>query len=640
MAVFTSKANGNWATSGQVVWNEAGVPGSGDTVTITHAITITAATTIGDGTASVVLTCLSGSLTITGATLTIRGQSLFGQYAGGTLSTRLTISNSGATPGGIEFDGNSGVTPVMSIDYDTNVAITGISSAHCFIRTKSGSAGVNGYMTSYASHARTFYMTATYCDFARLGDATNNGIAVTNLNGIDITGGSPAFSLNHCTIDNCGVAPYIVIVDGAAIVSLTNSVWTNPLASDYQFNITVSALNPNTTGTRIVDHCQFFGNPRPNWRSSAANFTVTNNYFDDAFEATESGTVAWDSFDGNFIRKQTADECEVAGSVTNCYLLGQPVSDPGGFTGFHTTNNVASSYLNNVYQYVGSRTDSVFLSTAEGGVVAHDIVIKGNIILPQGSDTSGLLAEFFAPPAQTGDPSITCEHNTVCVGSEQAVKAGRTVGIKAGIVVSYRANCFWRSGGAVAGTYAFSNVDPSPNTDVVTAAHCDYNGWFGLAAVPGGTWSDIADGTVYSTPMSGGTAPGVHDAANVDPGFVDSTRNLQTWSVSKGYSSGGDSNTTKITNALAAIQANIALVKNDLLPYVQAGFVTTSSAYQASSYPGDTLTVDASGNSWGGGAPGIGAMSGTPVVVASSRAGPPYPSRLTNPVKPVAAGWV
>lgn len=37
-AAFTTKAAGNWGAGGQTTWNEVGVPGQGDTVTLTHVI--------------------------------------------------------------------------------------------------------------------------------------------------------------------------------------------------------------------------------------------------------------------------------------------------------------------------------------------------------------------------------------------------------------------------------------------------------------------------------------------------------------------------------------------------------------------------------------------------------------------------
>ncbi len=48
MTAFTSKANGNWSATGQTTWNQVGTPGSGDTVSITHTITVDANTTIGN----------------------------------------------------------------------------------------------------------------------------------------------------------------------------------------------------------------------------------------------------------------------------------------------------------------------------------------------------------------------------------------------------------------------------------------------------------------------------------------------------------------------------------------------------------------------------------------------------------------
>ena len=39
---FTSKAVGNWNATGQTTWNEVGAPASGDTASISHAVTVTA----------------------------------------------------------------------------------------------------------------------------------------------------------------------------------------------------------------------------------------------------------------------------------------------------------------------------------------------------------------------------------------------------------------------------------------------------------------------------------------------------------------------------------------------------------------------------------------------------------------------
>lgn len=65
MAAFTSKATGNWSASGQTTWNEVGVPGAGDTVTIQngHIVTIDSAISTGasGATGSAAVTVNSGA---------------------------------------------------------------------------------------------------------------------------------------------------------------------------------------------------------------------------------------------------------------------------------------------------------------------------------------------------------------------------------------------------------------------------------------------------------------------------------------------------------------------------------------------------------------------------------------------------
>ena len=78
MASFTSKATGNWNSSGQTTWNEVGVPGSSDTVTIAnaHIITISANATIG-------ATTVNGGLTTgTGVIVTLNGDLIIGNGTG------------------------------------------------------------------------------------------------------------------------------------------------------------------------------------------------------------------------------------------------------------------------------------------------------------------------------------------------------------------------------------------------------------------------------------------------------------------------------------------------------------------------------------------------------------------------------
>lgn len=106
-AAFTSKAAGNWSASGQTTWNEAGVPGDGDTVTIAHAVVVDTSTVIGasgaTGTAAITIT--GGSLTVS-APLEVKGDIIH----------RKGATVYGTPGGGIQFTPPSGSTYVWKTD--------------------------------------------------------------------------------------------------------------------------------------------------------------------------------------------------------------------------------------------------------------------------------------------------------------------------------------------------------------------------------------------------------------------------------------------------------------------------------------------------------------------------------------------
>ena len=103
------------------------------------------------------------------------------------------------------------------------------------------------------------------------------------------------------------------------------------------------------------------------------------------------------------------------------------------------------------------------------------------------------------------------------------------------------------------------------------------------STVPAGTWKiDPADGTVYPTPITGTTPPGVHDQTNVNPDFTDPTRNLQSWDAWLGGPG-------TVAGALALLQQNPALTDSSLLPYIQTGFAPTNPAYHGTGLGGTDI---------------------------------------------------
>ncbi len=100
-------------------------------------------------------------------------------------------------------------------------------------------------------------------------------------------------------------------------------------------------------------------------------------------------------------------------------------------------------------------------ATIEHPEQSYNVTLKNNIILPGGgSDTpfmmglGSITSNVTDPASGYGTCTTTIEHNTIYVGSGMGVSFGEVVGSVAGTVASFRSNALWRTGTALAGTYA------------------------------------------------------------------------------------------------------------------------------------------------------------------------------------------
>jgi hypothetical protein len=636
-------ASGNWSSSS--TWTAGHVPGASDYCSIGHAVTITANTTIGDGTASPVLAIgtdsypavniSAGLLTITGATLTIRGNSRVGSRDPSyTLSTRLTVQNSGGTPGGIVFDGNSGVTPTMTIDDCSLFVISGTSSARCFIRTKAAakgdggnSAGNNAQITGNFAGYMNWYAQWQYFDLYKLGDSSNAGVYSPVING-SVTGVTNApFTWDHFTVDSCGQTPKTGITGATPNIRFTNGIWTNQLS---QYGQTITADTTTlSSGTRLIDHCVFMGRA---YFFAPGNFKITNCYFADNVTGS-SGPGNWSVFDGNFITRTNDDgeECLWSGSTTNCYTYTtQVTSQMMGLL----NSSADLTFAGNVGENAGTGVIG-YTGATEEATGPQTYIVDNNIAF---NSSTGSFSPFFGmssnpahyPPAVQ---YLKARHNTVVTNGQSPFNGAAMM---TGTIPELRANVLVNTGSTVGsspynGVYVFDNtsriwpaygyvVDELPASAVLS------NCWKNFGSVATGSFQTVApivsgavaavtDGTRYYSAMSTGT-PGFGDLANVDPQFYDSTRNLATWDS---VVMGGPGTAA---HAKTLLQATPTLVKSSLLPWVRAGYAPKNAALRGASYSGDTSTTDAAGNAWPGGTPGIGAMG---VVSTSSSSSSPVP---------------
>ena len=638
---YTSQRNGDWnVPSGtasspwydggtQSGWNSVPSSINSDTVTITHDVTATADISIGDGTASTVLTCATGTLAITGCTLTIRGNSAFGVSNGGVVVGRLSIFSSGGASASLLLDGNSGVSPTIACASDTLLTFTGTASRRVAVRTKNGTTGDPGYIT--ASAARTIYTNFAYVDFSHLGGASQAGLVAPHVG--DTGTGNPPFLWDHCTIDNCGQFPSCGSDGQTVNFQLTYCKWTNPTdASGYPFSINISDVP--TTGTRLIRSCVTpEGEGQANF-GSTRNVTFDNCFFGSMVFAQNS-VPPWTVMQDCFLYQSTnyggADTTETNGDITNCFCL---IGTAGGLASFTLCccDAAGATWSGNVFQSArtsGDR-DAFLVGTGEEGDTTHLIAMRHNLVIPTfGGDLSGYLIANYNNSSQGWVTNCVVEHNTQFIGPSSAVgpdsavpaccalmvKSGGT-GMRADEISSFKSNLIVRTGAAPGGgtTVGVSPVvakyADGPVLDALAAANCDYNGYTALDPVPAGWWTgggsgnNIAGaggevGRVYDTPMSG--TPGAHDVhlgtvASLSAGgpqFVDPTRGLLQFDAYMG----GDGS---LGHALAALKAGTLGDTADpnyiagyttaaLVSWIKAGWAPTNPALHNTAHDGTDI---------------------------------------------------
>lgn len=554
---YTSQRAGDWnvpsgtpsspwydvGTGGtQAGWNSIPSSADNDTVTIVHAVTATSDISIGDGTASTVLTCAGGSLTVTGCALTIRGNASFGVSISGTMIERLKLASTGGASASLLLDGNSGVTPIVTCATDTLLTFTGNLAHHVTVRTKSGTAGSPGYFTNNFV-ARSIYVNWSYTDFSFLGGSAQAGFIASHVDD-EVTAPTPLWLMDHCTVDNCGLLPSLGLAGPTVNCQITNCKWTNLIdATGRPYTISMSgALN---TGTRLMRNCV-----TPDGVGQATFNLVTDVTFDNCYFGSMilSGNTQppWAVMQNCFLYQSTnygADTTDTNGNITDCFCLIGTASGGASF-GLSSCNVAGSTWSGNVFQAAWTSDRAFYLvGTGEEGSEVHRITFTHNLVLPNfGGNSSGYLAANFNDP---GGVSVLCnlEHNTQFIGPTDGTNAAlalMTAGVseRADIIDGFKSNLIVRTGAATGtGCYGVANAGNGPVLDAIAASNTDYNAYTALDTVAAGHWAAVAGsggevGTVYNSPMSG--VPGTHDVhlgstsnlATGGPKFVDPTRGL------------------------------------------------------------------------------------------------------------------
>lgn len=575
MAAFTSKAAGNWSSSGQTTWNEVGVPGSGDTVTITHAITVDVNTTVGvNGSTSLTF---SAALTVAnGVTFTVKGNVIQGNAAfnlGTSAGASLVFDTTSGDVKWLFGDAanftvyaNCGLNAFGTSGSHATVSKTG--SNYCWFDDFSENSGAGADKTGYD---------CTYCDFSGIGKSDGSFSLAAD------TFGNKNIRFSHCTFDSCGT-----------VLKCRPYTWSGSANKDYYFR---DCNTTNSTGTYAAEF-------KADGSSGSGAHDVKRNSFDKAVNENSKidlqdnlfrhGTAAAGTLlsnTGNLYRISNGDTEQVINQDTSgCYWLAG-LDHPGNP---HCFNNVpaSKSVTGNIFEFpIAQAIDSgecVYSINAS-------VTVSNNLAIPSAAD--GKAIGNIAHHAGTAGAGWTVEHNTV-VGTNNAYAAFTEASSNpaAPLYVSVKSNLVVSSSGATAAVCYDAGLLV---TDMVTAANVSKNGKYNPIS-----YFDATSGQTLSGYRAHFTSAPGGDDITADPGFADSTRNFQNWAVHKGAASSGDSQTTKTNAGLALLDADPTLIRTDLIPWIQAGFAPTNSTYRNAGH--DSVTVGAIEGVFGGLSPYFG----------------------------------
>jgi len=603
MTAYASNQDGNWSNS--AVWMPTGVPTDGDTVTIGHDITADAPSTItvGDDSSTPAIQFANtypttATLTIaSGVTLKLKGD--LGKASTSTTAQALIVVSAGAT---LCFYPASTKTLQFNVGcYIHRLVCNGTSGNHATVTTDLGRSGHNTIIV-VQSGATCGLKTATYTDFSHLGNTASYGM-FSNFYGTtdgDIT-------VTNCTFNDADLGVTMLNSTGSTNITITDNWFTNfnyYNGSSNRYALFLSISVTADSGTRSVLRNRFMGYGYLGC-SAVDGVNVDYNYMDDVFFGDDN--EQWLSFDGNFCYHQAVSENTICGGISNNYLLFG--TSGAGSNSFFLGNSAATqAYVGNICQSLATFEAPGFLGLPEGGAdPARVATFAQNIALPNAAGgASGAILIIDTNGTDSNPPQYTFLHNTAIVGPTGGSGAGGAIGATcvvgpqtADTLLACKGNLLWRTGSRDG--YVLQNNWGTPVTDLVSGANADYNATASMKQVPGGTWSDAADGTQYNTPLS--ASPGTHDhdfgvissGESDGPQFVDISRNLQTWGQLVHSTDGS------VGAALTLLQNDPTLTKNDLIPWVRAGFRPRASAlvhyYDSThAYPGDTYSTDASGN--------------------------------------------
>ncbi len=586
MNAFTSKAAGNWSSAGQTTWNEVGVPGDGDTVTISHSITVDVDTTIGDDTATAAITA-GGALAET--TLTVAAGKMFTLKGDITaISNVLYISCSAGST--LKFYPKSGAQLTTNLNgYPFKLICNGTSGNRVTVTTDKSRGGLN---TLIDAHQRGGLTTCAYTDFSHFGDATHPGLLSYLLDG-----GSPGTYDGPVSITNCTFNDATRHFD-------FDSTWDLDFTYQHNSDSNSTSLTLNGTpgiccgftfstgsaGTWLIDDCGFdlqvyFGTYRSR--------VVFTNSMAACCYITGGSWSSSNNFKNHWFFECAQDKMDWWGPVTNVFLsysIGNPHPCHVHATGAITIDRVRLE--GNIDGTTSADGDGLQLTLDNSGA---DITVQYCYSLPGAGEVTSCLG------ATAGKAKV--KHCTLASNSEGGVVSiGETVD-------SYTAEIeYCRDNLIAAATYAVydRSVVVGPAVDNIGSA--TFNAFYGAATgtnfyntstsqanVLGYRGVKISANTAYKN-----ATIGANDITLSSNPLVDSTRRSETWGQ---IMQSTDGSKAAVVALCLTNRSLLFAAGTGMFDWVDAGFKVTGSEAQTklNNAGSDGVTIGAMGFQASGG---------------------------------------
>ncbi len=568
MSTITSNSSGNWSAGG--TWVGGVSPGSGDLAIIAngHTVTILGSDniTVGDGNAThyAIATSAGGTGILVcndGFQLTLTSPCFQGH------------ANWSIGRGIITYTNASDGAWIIGDGHNNHVRLDILGQSGTYGTLQSSSTGVLSFTGSDWLSAGLGSI--RYYNLTKIGKSSINSWL------FNLTSSGDDFSIRNCTLTNCGQISRLYNPDGASIIVIEDTTWSSTPGSCLGPSLGGDAI---TSGTRSIQGNYFdssLGNDSGGgvWR----DFTIENNLMFGIYE-TDTSLKPAASFGNNLVVKN------VSGDPAFKIQVNTGQAKPNFF---HIHSNAGA--LANVHGFILSEL--------------VDVTFEGWFIEPGDTDADG---DFI----MCNNPSSTRAH-TVRYNLARLNKSGSHGGMfcsalgGANFNVSVRNNTYYsttddvESGSCAYGEtylghadmydeivnnlvvsntgngYVFIRRDLRTFQDGASAANIHHNGKYQLSNGTLGVngYGDKATSGTFVDMFSTTTGLGSGDVT-ANPSFVDDTRGITTWAVTRGYSGGGSYNSV-VTDAYAAIAVDPRTRIPDLISWCTAGFAPTNAAFQA-----------------------------------------------------------